>query len=132
MPRIQAGTQPRNAVSKAVELPIQPGMTLTHCFKRHFLGARSFAGFGQFLTPVPDYATALSIDLPLAVTANCGIAWVDVFGTRFPASAAAFAQAPICVGRNEFTVPWWASAFHVFQNGAAITSPVQCTWQLTL
>jgi len=90
----------------------------------------TFAGFGQFLTPVPDYAVALSIDLPLAVTANCGIAWVDVFGTRFPASAAAFAQAPICVGRNEFTVPWWASAFHIFQNGAAILSPVQCTWTL--
>ena len=93
----------------------------------------TFAGYGQFLTPVPDYATGLTIDVPLDASAVLvGIAWVDVFGSRYPASALLAGNAPIVTRGVKLAVPSWASAFHLFGPAAALTAPIECTWELTL
>jgi hypothetical protein len=93
-------------------------------------------GFGPSLTPVPDYADALTVDVPAgpALTgAPLAVAWLDVFGTRVPPSSALVGQAPLVVSGMPLTVPWWASAMHLVSlDGSTVGNVVNVTWSLLL
>jgi len=99
-------------------------------------------GFGQFITPVPDYATGLRVDNPKAAfqtATDLCVAWVDITGNRFPGSAANFAQGQYVsdVTSQLLTVPWWATGMHLYNGnplipGPALAEPIFITWELLL
>lgn len=96
-------------------------------------------GYALQCTPVPDFAVGLRVTAPIEAVATglvIGVAWIDVFGDRFPASAAAYQSAPIAPGGSNapLAVPWWASSMHLFNAsaipGPALTYPIQIAWEI--